>query len=119
MVVKKKSIRRLATHNAAISNADKSSNLVRTKYWSEINNTERIERVRNSANSMVRTLERLTAEIETLKAIVWDHSHEQDGSVVVKVKKERRHRLEERGVSDVRIKHFPSAENKSEDDVYI
>lgn len=116
MVVKKKSVKRSAVRNAMISSADQ---VARTKYWSEINQTEKIERVRALVKSTLSTLERLAREIETLKDITWDHAHEQDGSVAVKIKKERRHKLEKGGMSEVRIKHFPSAENKNQDDVYI
>ena len=53
----------------------------RQKYWSELNQEEKIERLRESINLM----EGLKRQVEKLERLLQEHTHDKNGDVVVKL----------------------------------
>lgn len=90
--------------------------LKRDKYWGELSIEEKIERLRTLCKALSYTLDVKNNELYDLKTFIWEHAHEENGEVVVKVKQKNRHRLENR--SDYLTK-VNKVETPQSDEVYI
>lgn len=63
------------------------------KPWKDLKTDEKIERMRELLKSTYASIDRLNGEIANL----WEHSHEEDGKVVIRISKNDRHRLQNYG----------------------
>ncbi len=94
--------------------------LQRAKYWSEISIEEKIERMRTLVKSLVLTSDNQRRELEEVRSFIWDHAHEENGDVVIKVKKSERFKLQSMGGGLGSInKYSTNGKSENADDVYI
>lgn len=61
--------------------------------WEEAPIEVKIERLRNLTKAFVSTLEELKREV---REVLWNHSHEENGEVIIKISSKDKHRLLER-----------------------
>ncbi len=69
----------------------------RSPYWGELQIEEKIERMRELVKSLVSTSDSLRRELAETRSFIWDHAHEENGDVIVKIKKGEAYKLREVG----------------------
>lgn len=67
----------------------------RQKHWGELAIEEKLERMRTLVKSLVLTSGSLRRELADTRSFIWDHAHEENGDVVIKVKKNEAYKLRE------------------------
>lgn len=82
------------TQSPQVESLKRPGEMVRERYWDELEIEEKLERTRALVKSLTSMLDRQNREIYELKSFIWEHSHDASGEAVVKITKKERYRLE-------------------------